>query len=109
MDFKKDIEFLETEIMRLNSQREQEEAMAQVLPARFEQNMAAFQKFLPDIHKQFDNYQPAKPFKFFCNENGIPNLLWLDNNVPFYGLDPFLECKQQIDSVLKGGGGNRNH
>ena len=104
MDFKKDIEFLETEIMRLNNQREQEEAMAQVLPARFEQNMAAFQNFLPDIHKQFYNYQPAKPFRFFCNENGIPNLLWLDNNVPFYGLDPFLECKQQIDSVLKEGG-----
>ena len=54
-------------------------AMAAALPLRFEQNMAAFRQHIPHIADIYEAYQPTRPFRFFCNENGIPNLLWLED------------------------------
>ena len=87
-------------IERLGAQAKQEAAMAEVLPVRFEKNIEAFSKYLPDVANQFRDYKPMRPSRFFCTENGIPNLLWLDTNVAQYGSDPFGECLQQVESVL---------
>lgn len=103
MDIRKDIEFLEAELLRLKNQRTQEAAMLDVLPIRFERNMTAFKKYIPSIYEQFHNYTPQRNFKFFCNENGIPNLLWEDSLSPFYGVDPYFDCKTQIEGVLNSG------
>lgn len=75
--------------------------MLAVLPVRHQTNMAAFEKYMPGIHAFFKEYQPTRPFRFFCNENGIPNILWLDEQVSLYGHDPFLEAQAQIDDVIK--------
>ena len=103
MDINKIISDIEIEEKRLYQQAEQEKAMVEVLPVRFEKNMEAFKKYIPDIYNQFVAYTPSRAFRFFCNENGIPNLLWLDDNVALYGDDPFFECKRQIDDVLNSG------
>lgn len=100
MSLNKDIASLETELLRLNTQKEQESAMIEVLPIQFEKNMLAFSNFLPAIYEQFENFSPQRGFQFFCNENGIPNLLWNDSEDPFYGYDPHLDCKKQIERVL---------
>ncbi len=76
MDMNEGIDFLETEILRLNRQKEQEAAMVEVLPVRFERNLDAFRKYIPAIYEQFFDYEPKSKLEFFCNENGIPNLLW---------------------------------
>ncbi|WP_415870144.1 motility associated factor glycosyltransferase family protein [Aeromonas caviae] len=85
---------------RIMLQAEQEKAMAEVLPIRFEQNMVAFYKYIPSIHKAFLNYKVQREFRFFCTENGIPNLAWIDENVAIYGDDPYSQCQQQIKHMM---------
>ena len=92
----------EQALARLSEQAEQEAAMLAVLPVRFSKNMDAFNKYLPDIYSQFVSYSPSRAFRIFCNENGIPNLLWLDDGVSFYGADPYDECRKQIERILHG-------
>ncbi len=99
-DMNKQLAEAEHLIERLGAQAKQEAAMAEVLPVRFEKNIEAFSKYLPDVANQFRDYKPMRPSRFFCTENGIPNLLWLDTNVAQYGSDPFGECLQQVESVL---------
>lgn len=100
MNFDKSIESLECEVIRLHEQNNQEQAMADVLPKRFSDNMAAFSEYIPDVYRQFKEYKPKRAFRFFCNENGIPNLLWLDDNVSLYGDDPYQQANEQIEYVL---------
>lgn len=99
-DYNKQLAETERLVERLSKQAEQEVAMAAVLPVRFSENIAAFDKYLPDIAAQFKNYSPIRPSRFFCSENGIPNLLWLDTNQAQYGDDPYTECMKQIESIL---------
>lgn len=101
MDIELKISEAERVLARLAQQHEQELAMATVLPQRFEQNMAAFKQHMPSIYDCFKDYQPTRPFRIFCNENGIPNILWLDDEVALYGEDPFADAKAQIDEVIE--------
>ncbi|MNS09561.1 hypothetical protein D3C72_410490 [compost metagenome] len=100
MNIEQKISEVETELSRLGRQHEQEAAMAEVLPLRFQKNMAAFKANMPGIHDFFEHYQPVRPFRFFCNENGIPNILWLDTGVALYGEDPFADAQAQIAEVI---------
>lgn len=100
MDIEQKISEVETELSRLSQQHEQEAAMAEVLPLRFLQNMEAFKSNMPGIHDFFESYQPTRPFRFFCNENGIPNILWLDTEIALYGEDPFSDAQTQIAEVI---------
>lgn len=94
------IDVLEAEVIRLQQQKEQEQAMAEVLPIRFENNMAAFEKQIPAIYEKFKDYNPVRPFRFFCNENGIPNMLWLDTNIAVYEAEPYQYAREQVEQVL---------
>ena len=85
---------------RVAAQAEQEAAMRQTLPERIEANMAAFRQLMPAIARRFEWYQVQRPFEFFCTDNGIPNLRWLDDNGAFYGVDPYAESLLQVESVL---------
>ena len=100
MDIEQKISEVETELSRLSQQHEQEAAMAEVLPLRFLQNMEGFKSNMPGIHDFFESYQPTRPFRFFCNENGIPNILWLDTEIALYGEDPFSDAQTQIAEVI---------
>ncbi|MFB2866211.1 6-hydroxymethylpterin diphosphokinase MptE-like protein [Aeromonas sp. MdU4] len=100
MDIYKKITNVESELSRLEQQKIQEAAMLEVLPVRYDLNMKAFAERMPDIHDYFKEYKPVRPFRFFCNENGIPNILWLDDVVSLYGEDPYSEAQAQIDSVI---------
>ena len=82
----------EQEMRRLQQQAEQEAAMMVALPLRFTQNIDAFRQYIPHIADMYENYCPSRPFKFFCNENGQPNLKWLDDGVAVYGAGPCLIC-----------------
>ena len=100
-DFNTDLESAEKTINRLALQVEQEKAMKQTLPYRFDINMAAFYKYFPSIYSIFENYKVNRPFEFFCSENGQPNLRWQDSNQCLYGHEPYSDCELQIDSMLK--------
>ncbi|MGY3927881.1 motility associated factor glycosyltransferase family protein [Aeromonas simiae] len=90
----------EQQLARLVMQSEQERAMLATLPARFQDNMVALSSFFPHLYEEFKEYVPARPFRFFCNENGEPNLLWLDDNKALYGHSPYTLAKAQIENVL---------
>ena len=94
----------EQDALRLQQQAEQEAAMAVALPLRFEQNMAAFRRYIPHIADTYERYQPARPFRFFCNENGQPNLEWLDDGVAVYGNEPYLICETLVTEFMEKGG-----
>jgi hypothetical protein len=100
MDIEKTLGSVEQELRRLTSQHEQEVAMHAVLPQRFAMNMATFERLMPDIHDYFKDYQPSRPFRFFCNENGEPNLLWLDEQVALYGQNPYGDARDQVRDVI---------
>lgn len=93
----------EQEALRLQQQAEQEAAMAVALPLRFAQNMAAFRQYIPHIADMYEAYQPARPFKFFCTENGQPNLVWLDDDVAVYGAEPYLICETLVSEFMEKG------
>ncbi|MGL4918140.1 MAG: motility associated factor glycosyltransferase family protein [Aeromonas allosaccharophila] len=97
----------EQEMLRLQQQAEQEAAMKVALPLRFAQNMAAFRQYIPHIADIYEDYQPARPFKFFCSENGQPNLAWLDDDVAVYGPEPYLICKTLVKEFMDKGGLSR--
>ncbi len=97
----------EQDALRLQQQAEQEAAMKVALPLRFAQNMAAFRQYIPHIADMYEGYQPARPFKFFCNENGQPNLTWLDDDVAVYGAEPYLICETLVKEFMEKGGLSR--
>lgn len=99
-DIHKQLAETEQLVERLSRQAEQEAAMIEVLPVRFAENIAAFEKYLPDVAAQFKHYKPKRASRFFCTENGIPNILWLDTNMAQYGENPYEECIKQVEFVL---------
>lgn len=101
LDLGKILADAENTASRLALQAKQEEALREVAPARYENNLSVFQKYMPGIAETFKNYKPVKEFRLFCSDNGIPNLEWLENHVAIYGDDPYSECKQQIQGILR--------
>nr|WP_279486879.1 hypothetical protein [Aeromonas veronii] len=53
MDIKQEITNIESELVRLERQKQQEIAMLEVLPVRFAMNMDAFKEFMPSIYDFF--------------------------------------------------------
>ena len=100
LDLDKMLADAERQAARLALQAEQEEALRQVVPIRYQNNLAAFEKYMPDIANTFRDYKPVRAFRLFCTENGIPNLEWLDTQTAIYGEDPYLICSQQIKETL---------
>ncbi|MGY3958357.1 motility associated factor glycosyltransferase family protein [Aeromonas popoffii] len=93
----------EQEMRRLQQQAEQEAAMMVALPLRFTQNIEAFRKYIPHIADMYEVYSPTRPFSFFCNENGQPNLKWLDDDVAIYGAEPYLSCETLVNEFMDKG------
>ena len=81
--------------------REQEQAMRDVLPQRFEVNMAAFRRFVPSIAERFEQYRIQRPFEMFCTDNGIPNLRWRYDDSTFYGEDPYQGSSQKTENKAR--------
>lgn len=90
--------------LRLKERAEQEAAMSVALPLRFSQNIAAFRKYIPHIADMYESYQPSRPFRFFCNENGQPNMVWIDDDVAVYGDEPYLICETLVNEFMDKGG-----
>ena len=93
----------EQEMLRLQQQAEQEAAMMLALPLRFTQNIEAFRQYIPHIADMYESYCPSRHFKFFCNENGQPNLQWLDDEVAIYGAEPYLICETLVAEFMDKG------
>ncbi len=75
--------------------------MADFLVERFDSNMKAFKQYLPDIARTFSGYKPIRSMEFFCLENGVPNMMYVDNQDIFYKAeDPSELCKHQVENAI---------
>ncbi len=81
---------------------ELQQSMSEMLIDRFQHNMEAFKKYIPDIYEQFKDYRPNESIEFICTSNGIPNLFFPERNEFFYKTyDPVNLCNKQVDMVLE--------
>lgn len=79
-----------------------QQRMTDMLIDRFENNMEAFKKYIPDIYRRFHNYHPTETIEFLCTSNGNPNLFFTDRNEFFYkAYDPVALCNKQVEIVLE--------
>ncbi|MGN0916167.1 MAG: 6-hydroxymethylpterin diphosphokinase MptE-like protein [Succinivibrio sp.] len=91
----------ENDLQRLKDLTEKQKEMADFLIMRFQDNIEAFKQYMPDIAKTFEHYRPKRSMEFFCMENGIPNLIFLDiNDIVYKTMDPFALCKKQVEILL---------
>ncbi|MCX4104473.1 DUF115 domain-containing protein [Aeromonas hydrophila] len=93
----------ECDALRLKKRAEQEAAMSVALPLRYSQSIKAFRKYIPHIADIYESYQPTRPFRFFCNENGQPNVAWLDDDIAVYGDEPYLACETLVKEFMAKG------
>lgn len=91
---------VESKLEKVSEQLQQNIAMQDILPQRFERNIRFMEQYLPDIARQYKQYQPKRTFEFFCTSNGEPNLRWIDSGDHFYGESPYAECQSQLEAVL---------
>lgn len=86
---------------KLRELSELQAQMGDFLIERFQNNIAAFEQYMPNIANTFRDYRPKKTLDFFCTDNGIPNLILTEKNEFFYKtFDPFALCKAQVDAIL---------
>ena len=93
----------ECDALRLKKRAEQEAAMSVALPLRYSQSINAFRKYIPHIADIYESYQPTRPFRFFCNDNGQPNVAWLDDDIAVYGDEPYLACEALVKEFMAKG------
>lgn len=79
-----------------------------ILKERFEANIQAFKKYLPEIAAEFENYVPHEKFGYVCDKKGVPNLIFFNNNELFFKVsDIFDFCKKQVNSLIGGAASHR--
>lgn len=79
-----------------------QQRMGDELISRFSRNIKAFESFLPDIASTFRAYKPKETIEFFCAENGVANLQFVERNEILYKcLDPRAICHKQMEEGLK--------
>ncbi|MBU3844628.1 MAG: DUF115 domain-containing protein [Candidatus Anaerobiospirillum pullicola] len=80
---------------------ELQQQMGSMLIERFQKNMEAFKKYVPDIYERFKDFRPSEPLEFMCTANGIPNLFFPDRQEFFYKTyNPQELCNMQVDTVI---------
>ena len=92
---------LET-LNRIKKLEELQNNLADFLIDRFQRNIECFRKHLPDIANKFEHYKPSRSIEFFCLENGVPNLMYVDTQEVLYKAeDPSFLCKKQVQETIE--------
>lgn len=99
---KKREDLTQEDIQKLRQLIELQHKMSDMLIARFQKNLKAFKKYMPEVADSFKNFRPSKTLEFFCSFNGIPNLQFPGNhNDIFYKCDdPVKASREQVDTLL---------
>ncbi|MEH8165445.1 hypothetical protein [Aeromonas allosaccharophila] len=91
---------VEKSVTTLQQLVEVEQAIRAVAPLRFSENLEAFKKYLPDIGRFLDTYQP-NALKILATPSGVANVLDPATGVPLYGEDPFADCLAQVEREFR--------
>ena len=79
------------------------------LKKRFDENIKAFEKYLPDIGHELKKYSLNDKMHFCFGKNGIPNLVFENKELFFKCDDPVFFCRQQVDFLIKGRPSSRKY
>lgn len=79
------------------------------LKKRFDENIKAFEKYLPDIGHELKKYSLKDKMHFCFGKNGIPNLVFENKELFFKCDDPVFFCRQQVDFLIKGRPSSRKY
>ncbi|QCZ94275.1 motility associated factor glycosyltransferase family protein [Salinimonas iocasae] len=63
---------------------------------RFQNNLAAFKTYYPELFKQISNFTPRQDFNVFASPSGDGNFVPRDATVPLYGDDPYQQSRRQV-------------
>lgn len=101
--FSKNFKSLENDNINVNELLQLQRNLQTFVKERFENNIKAFEKHIPDIAKTFKSYKAKRPMEYFCTSNGIANMQYMDTKEIFYKVyDPLELCDRQIDELIKG-------
>ncbi|WP_018690734.1 motility associated factor glycosyltransferase family protein [Algicola sagamiensis] len=85
-------------LLQLQQQYTSEHLFLRECEKRRQKNLKAFEKYIPDIAKKFQDYHDD--IKLFPNEDGMGNAIDPIKNVPIYDQDPIAQSKTQVEQIL---------
>ncbi len=90
----------EQKVQQLSERAQKEKALEKKMGQRFEKNIVALKKYLPDIAAQFRHYKPES-MQFFCAPSGDANIVESTSGVPLYSDDPIEQCRDQVQRNIE--------
>ncbi|MFT4925429.1 MAG: hypothetical protein ACI8WB_001522 [Phenylobacterium sp.] len=91
--------FAEEQVNKLSQKTKLEKQLVKEMPIKFEENIQAFIKYLPDVAAEFRHYRP-KNLKLYCTPSGVANIIDTKTGDPLYSEDPKQQCREQVDRLI---------
>lgn len=91
----------EESIKQSQEHQQREAEFAVQANERFANNLAAFEKFYPDIAQAIVQFQTRKDFCLHVTKSGHGNFIPLGEHVPLYSEDPIAQTIAQVDKYTK--------
>lgn len=96
----KQIEQIERQLSTSVAMAKKEELYIEEANIRFENNLLAFKRYLPDVYEKFLYFSPKKEFKLFLNPEGSANIVDYATKSPMYSESPREQVDKQIHSAI---------
>lgn len=104
MSLEKEIDLLllnaKEQISKLEKQSILEQNLLRNMPQKFEENLEAFSRYLPDVAKEFRNYK-VSDLKLFCSASGDLNIIDNKTGGSLYGDCPITQCHEQVNRQIE--------
>lgn len=84
-------------------QLQREAVFAEESKLRFSDNIAAFEKYYPEIAKTVHDYQPRPEFKIIVTTSGFADFVPANAKIPLYGESPLEIVTEQVNKNLAKG------
>lgn len=97
----KELNEIEAKLDVMQKKAEQEHEFSIIANQRYENNLAAFGRYFPEIRDKFLQYLPNEKFALQVNDNGTANIIDYDTSLPMYSEDPVEQVKKQVDASIK--------
>ncbi len=95
-----DLENLSAKLDEAEEVTQREATFAEQANTRFNQNIAAFQKYFPEIAQRFVSFTPSEKFQLIVNPDGTGNIIDYHTNVPVYGSEPLAQVREQVEQNI---------
>ncbi|WP_337841118.1 6-hydroxymethylpterin diphosphokinase MptE-like protein [Rheinheimera sp.] len=95
-EFSELIQTLEQKISKIEQSQQQEQEFARLSEQRFQSNLAAFEKYQPNVAESIKKYQPEPDFKLYVTRSGEGNFIPRGSKFPLYSDSPTEQASEQV-------------